>query len=93
MSKELFADSIGALGISKGVVRIDLVTQSATEKNAKGEPKEEFCQRVVMPVEGFLRTFGMMQSLMQKLQEAGLVKPKAGNDQINITAPKTPAKR
>lgn len=88
MSKEVFADAFGGLGISKGVVRIDLVTQSVTDKDAKGEPKDEFVQRVVMPVDGFLRSFSMMQAMMTKLQDAGLVKPREAGAPIKAPAKK-----
>ncbi len=76
MTKEMFADTIGGIGINKGVIRMDFVSQSATEKDGKGQPTDEFRQRIVMPVEGFLRMHAMMQSMMQKLQESGALTPR-----------------
>jgi len=87
MTKEMFADTISGIGINKGVIRMDFVSQSATEKNAKGQPVDEFRQRVVMPVEGFLRMHAMMQSMMQKLQDAGALTPRPAGGAPKIALP------
>ena len=75
MHDEIFADTFGGIGISKGVIKIDFASASVTEKDDKGQPKEVFRQRVVMPVEGFLRTYAMMQTMVQRLQDTGAIKP------------------
>ena len=46
-----------------GTVRLDFVTYSPTEKDAKGQPVAVFGRRVVMSIEGFMQT-------AQKVQEA-----------------------
>ena len=93
MTKELFADTISGIGINKGVIRMDFVSQSATEKNAKGQPLDEFRQRIVMPVEGFLRMQAMMQSMMQKLQDAGALTPRQPNGAPKIMPPPAAPKK
>lgn len=54
LKDQLFCDGLGAITSVAGTVRLDLVSYSPTEKDAKGQPQLVFCQRVVMPVEAFL---------------------------------------
>jgi hypothetical protein len=74
VSEELYADSISAIAITGSVVRIDLVTLALSEDDPKKSPKPVFKQRVIMPVEGFLHSFGIMAKVMQQLEQKGLVR-------------------
>ena len=74
MSDERYADAIGEIALVGSTVRLDFVSLSPTEKDEKGQPKAVFRQRVVMPVDGFLRSFGLMAQVMQKLEEQGVIK-------------------
>lgn len=82
-SRELFADGIGEISLSNGMVRMDLISYINTQKTKDKAPEVEVRQRVVMPPDGFLRSFGAMESLVKQLVDAGLVKPRnqenAGN--------------
>ena len=69
---ELFADNIGEIVLTGALVRIDLVSLSATEKDAAGAARREFRQRVVMPVDGFIHSFSLMEQVMQQLEKNGL---------------------
>lgn len=96
MKQEIFADTISGIGLMGGVVRIDLASFSATEKDSDGKPAMTHVQRIVMPAEGFLRSFSAMQDLIKQLEQAGVVKrvsqgdaaPAAGTGAI--AAPKSP---
>ncbi|MEE2642141.1 MAG: hypothetical protein VX768_16045 [Planctomycetota bacterium] len=81
---EIFADGMGEITLSGGMVRIDLVSLSPTKQDAEGKPQLEFRQRIVMPPDGFLRSFSAMEDLVKKLVDAGVVKTKEGENQ---TAP------
>ena len=72
--QELFADGIMEIGFANGAVRIDLCSFSAKERDQDGNPVKEFRQRVVMPPQGFLESFGAMQEMFRRLQEAGVIK-------------------
>ena len=72
--RELFADGIGAISFRRGVVRIDLVSLPAIAADSDEDPAPVFRQRVIMPPEGFLQAVGMMQGLVNKLVEGGVVK-------------------
>lgn len=76
--QDVYADGIGEITLTGGMVRIDLVSLSASEKDAEGRPKLEFRKRVVLPPEGFLRSFSAMEDLVKQLVEAGLIKRREG---------------
>ena len=81
MEKEIFADGIGEITLSGGMVRIDLVAMVGSQKEKDQPPTLEHRQRVVMPPDGFLRSFSAMENLVKQLIDAGLVKPKDGENQ------------
>jgi len=86
MDTELFADAVGAAAITGPVVRLDLVSMSPTEKDEKGQPKAAFRQRIVMPVDGFVRSFALMAQLMQQLEKQGVIKRQAAGEPAAETA-------
>ncbi|HEY0106459.1 MAG TPA: hypothetical protein VGB91_10275 [Rhizomicrobium sp.] len=69
MDDQIFADGIGAITIIGTTLRIDFVTLSPTERDASGQPKAMFRQRIIMSVEGFLRTGGKLQEAMQAVSK------------------------
>lgn len=69
--KEIFADGIGQLHFSGGMVRYDFVTLNPTE-NSKN-PEVRVSTRIIMPPQGFLNTFNSMQQLIDKLIDAGVL--------------------
>lgn len=75
-SQDIFADGIGEITLSGGMVRMDLVTLQGSQSNSEEKPKLEFSQRVIMPPDGFLRSFSAMENLVKQLVDAGLVKPR-----------------
>ena len=80
MAKEMFADGIGEITLSGGMVRMDLVTLTGSQNDAENKPRLEFSQRIVMPPDGFLRSFSAMENLVKQLVDAGLVKPREGGE-------------
>lgn len=77
-ARELFADGVGEIVLSGGMVRMDLVAMTGSQREGGDKPKLEFRQRVVMPPDGFLRSFSAMEDLVRQLVDAGLVKPRDG---------------
>ncbi|GAB4071349.1 hypothetical protein KHC28_08810 [Ancylobacter sonchi] len=91
MSDEIFADGFGDISVTGSTIRIDLVSQSPTERDANGQPVPRFRQRVVLPVEGFLRAQEMMQRMLDVLIQQGIVKREpapAGLPETVVAAPK-----
>jgi hypothetical protein len=91
---ELYADSIGGIALTAGVVRVDLHSLSATERDEKNNPKPVFRQRIIMPVEGFVQSFALMAQVMQQLEKNGVIKkgppPAEGAAAAAATAPAKP---
>ena len=70
---EIFTDGVGRYRFSGGVVRIDLV--SATEPaNEEKEAQTTVTHRLILSPEGFLRTVSAMNTLLNQLVKAGVVK-------------------
>ena len=70
--KEIYADGLGQINLTGGVVRYDFVTIQPGEDGEKTFAKEQL--RVIMPLQGFLTAYGSMQELIGKLIEAGILK-------------------
>ena len=70
---EIFTDGVGRCRFSGGVVRIDLV--SAIEAaNSEKEAQTNVTNRLILSPEGFLRTVSAMNTLLNQLVKAGVVK-------------------
>lgn len=96
-NQEIFADGIGEIVLSGGMVRMDLVALTGHKRDQE-EPKLEFRQRLVMPPDGFLRSFSAMEDLVKQLIKAGLIKPRDSEGglgegaaiQADVQPPKSP---
>ena len=83
MEEQVYADDVGAITVSGPIVRFDLLIQSASEKDGQGKPKLVVQQRVIMPIDAFLRAAQKMQGSVQDLVKKGVIQraPKsAGGD-------------
>jgi outer membrane biosynthesis protein TonB len=69
MEQQLFADGIGRISVIGGVVRLDLMTYSATETDAKGQPRPIVTQRIIMGTDGFLRSSEKILEAVQVLNQ------------------------
>lgn len=74
MTNELYADGIGEITVTGTIVRIDLMSLSATERDASNNPKPVFRQRIIMPVDAFANAVDLMQKALGGLVEAGAVR-------------------
>lgn len=74
MSNELYADGIGEITVTGTIVRIDLMSLSATERDASNNPRPVFRQRIIMPIEAFANAVDLMQKALGGLVEAGAVR-------------------
>ena len=90
MNEERYADAFGEIHLVGSTVRIDLISLSQDQKDEKGQPKPVFRQRIVMPVDGFLQSFGLMARVMQQLEQQGVIKRQPA-DAKGAAAPATPA--
>ncbi|MDK4732694.1 hypothetical protein [Rhizobium sp. CNPSo 3490] len=74
MNSELYADGIGEITVTGTIVRIDLMSLSATDRDANNNPKPVFRQRIIMPVDAFANAVDLMQKALGGLVEAGAVR-------------------
>ena len=89
MQSELYADAIGEITVTGTVVRIDMVSLSATMRDDAGQPTSEHRQRIVMSLEGFANSFDVLQKAMNGLIEAGAIRR---NDPLDVVTPINAAK-
>lgn len=76
MADETFAVGCSGVAFHGGVVILDLVGLSQTEKDADGKPVRELRQRIIMTAEGMLETYNAISGMMGKLEEVGVIKRK-----------------
>src|SRR5438445_6658055 len=74
MVPETFIDGIGWIGLSQGMIRIDFVTLPPNTENDGRRPEPEIRHRIIMTPQAFLRICVAQQRLIEKLQEAGMVR-------------------
>ena len=77
MEEHIFSDGIGRISVIGGVVRLDLVTYSATETDVKGQPRPVLTQRLTMGSEAFLRSAEKVVEAVQLMTRAQAVTPAA----------------
>lgn len=87
MSDQIFVDQIVDIAVTSGVVRIDMAAFSPTEKAADGKPALRFRQRVVMPIDGFLKSEGIIQRMIDVLVENGVVTRTQAPPKTDAAAP------
>lgn len=73
MATHRFVDGIGEVRLSGGMIRIDLITLSATERDADGNPVPEVQEQLVLAPEGFMQMFGTLANTIQQMEEDGLL--------------------
>lgn len=72
--EQFFSDGISAISVTGGVVRLDFVVLSPTEKDSGGNPKMEITHRAVMPLDALVRATAKLQETVQALVERGFVR-------------------
>jgi hypothetical protein len=90
MEKQIYSDGIGQITVIGGMVRVDFVAYSPTEKDAKGQFLPAFCQRVVMSPDSFLQATAKMQEAAQAM--AQLAQRPAASPAAEPAAPVAPAR-
>lgn len=70
--RDIFTDGFVNIAVTGTIVRIDLGSLQPPE-NETDEPKIETNQRLVMPLESFLRSFSIAENVVGKMIEAGVI--------------------
>ncbi len=82
MHSELYSDGIGEVTITGSIVRLDLVSLSASERDADNNPKAVLRQRLILSVEAFANSVEVMQKALQQLIDAGVVRRKEAKEAV-----------
>lgn len=69
----LFADRILNVALTGSLIRVELGQFEAPEDKS-GKPRLVATRTIVMPMDGFVASFGMLEAIMKKLLDDGLVK-------------------
>ena len=69
----IYADRVVNLSITGSVIRLELGVSQMPD-NSGQPPKLNITQTLIIPLEGFVSSFGMMEQMMKKLAESGVVK-------------------
>ena len=87
MTEELYSDGFANIVVTGTIVRIDLM--ALVGQDAEGKPRFEARKRLIMPLDGFLRSYAMSDDVVGKLEKAGIVNrrtPPAAGPTIHATA-------
>lgn len=87
MSQDVYADGVGEITVTGPIVRIDLVSLSATERDAGGNPKAVFRQRIIMPIDGFAGAVDLMRQAMEGMRASAARPPAPPQTAAGATAP------
>jgi len=80
--KTIFSDEISDLHFAGGMIRMDLGTINTDEEQIEGqEPILNSNRQIIMPSEGFLKSFNNMQLFVSKLIEAGILAKDQNNEE------------
>jgi hypothetical protein len=83
---EVFSDEIMSIVVTGNVIRIDFGALGRIGAD-NSHPALEFRERIVMPLDGFLRSLGHVDTVIRDLVASGQIKPPAsGETQMRQTA-------
>lgn len=91
MVPQIYADGFSNISFVNGMVRIDLASTPAAPATGGEAPAPEVHHRIILTPRAFLQSMGMMQDLMKKLIEAGVVRrTDQGEDNTNLVGEGSP---
>jgi hypothetical protein len=73
MNQEIFADGVSAVHVTGNIVRIDLFSMQPHLQSKDGKPVFDISRRVIMPLDGFVKSFAVQEQVLQQLIATGKV--------------------
>jgi hypothetical protein len=74
VTSPLFADQVINLSITGPLIRIEFGTAQIPDQGTGKPPALTPSQTLVMPIDGFVQSFGIFDQVMKKLIESGVVR-------------------
>jgi hypothetical protein len=90
MIQETFIDGVQEIGFGKGLIRMNLASLSATERDDEDNPTLEIKHRLLMTPEGFLNLLGAMENIAKQLADANILKVNDGKQENKASAQDSP---
>ena len=90
MIQETFIDGVQEIGFGRGLIRMNLASLSATERDDKNNPTLETRHRLLMTPEGFLNLFGAMENMAKQLADANVLKINDNKQENKASAQDSP---
>ncbi|MCA8927196.1 MAG: hypothetical protein KDC18_03950 [Alphaproteobacteria bacterium] len=84
MIPQIYADGISNITFVNGMVRIDLASTPPVPAQGGAAPTAEVHHRIIVTPRAFLQSMGMMQDLLNKLVEAGVVRRTDQSDTTSL---------
>jgi hypothetical protein len=73
---DLFIDGASEITVQTGIVRLNLVALSATEKDAEGRPVREVRHRLLMTPQAAAEVHAHLETALRRLEQLGVVSKK-----------------
>jgi len=70
MEHQIYCDGIGRISVIEGMVRLDLYSYSPSETDANGNPRPVLSHRIVMGMDGFLRSSEKVIEAVKRISQA-----------------------
>lgn len=83
-NSHVFADRIRNIAVTGPLVRIELATLELPKAEGQ-QPQLVPAQTLVIPLEGFVASFGMLEAMMKKLLADGVLKQQAPVEALGNT--------
>lgn len=76
MEHQIYCDGIGRISVIEGMVRLDLYSYSPNETDANGNPRPVLSHRIVMGLDGFLRSSEKVVEAVKVIGQARQQQPR-----------------
>src|SRR5262245_34760446 len=77
---DVFIDGVSEAGVQNGIVRVNLVTLAAMEKDAQGQPLREVRHRPLMSPQATTELHAHLEAALRHLSQAGIVTRKEAGE-------------
>ena len=87
--KRTFIDGMESVSLTDGMIRMELYNVLVNKSRDQNQPNQhEICEELIMTPQSFIKVFSTMENLVQKLEQAGIIKrneePQEQQDRQNI---------
>lgn len=79
--KRIFVDGMESVSLTDGMIRMELYNVLLNRSRNPDSPSEhEVTGELIMPPQGFIKAFSTMETLVRKLENAGIIKRSAESE-------------